>query len=171
MRLLTLVGTLLLLTATACGRGDGARDSALADVADNMRCLIPPPLLGLRLGDSMDALRTATRRPIDSVRSIDEGAGTRDAAITYRFPRADVRFVRGRVDRIVTTEAGGWPRGLGVGSTRAEVDRYTGEHRLLRMTSGDTIEIVVCPENRVLLHFAPSSNALRVRRVELATRQ
>jgi hypothetical protein len=120
---------------------------------------VPPPVLGLRLGDSTDALRTATGRPIASVRASGE--------IIYRFPRADVRFVRGRVNRIVATEVRGWPRGLGVGSTLAEVDRYAGEHRLLRMTSGDTIDIAVCPDDRVLLHLAPFAGARRVRRVEL----
>jgi hypothetical protein len=112
-------------------------------------------------------MRAALGRPVDSVRSADQDGGRRGVVTTYRFPRADVHFVGGRVDRIVVTEGGGWPRGLAVGSTRAEVDRYTGEHRLLRMTSGDTVEIQVCPNDWALLHFTPSANGRRVSRVEL----
>jgi hypothetical protein len=168
MRLLTLVGTLLLLTTAACGRGDGDNtDSGRAGIAENTRCLVPPPLLGLRLGDSTDALRTATRQPIGTARSSGQYDGRREAEIIYRFPRADVRFVRGRVNRIIATEAGGWPRGLRVGSTRSEVDQYAAEHRLLRMTSGNAIEIAVCPDNRMLLHLAPAAGDRRVSRVEL----
>jgi hypothetical protein len=166
---IALVVATILPLAAACGRaGDGAREQtdsgrAAADYA----CLVPPPLFGLRLGDSIASMRATIGRPIDSVRSVDEADGGRVATITYRFPRADVRLVRGRVDRIVATDRGGWPRGLAVGSTRSEVDRYTGEHRLLRMTSGDTLEIAVCPDAWVLLHFAPSASGQRVRRVEL----
>ena len=168
MRPLALVVTTLLVGAVGCA-ADGTREQtdsgrAAADYA----CLVPPPLFGVRLGDSIASMRGATiGRPIDSVRSVDEDDGGRVATITYRFPRADVRLVRGRVDRIVVTGRGGWPKGLAVGSTRSEVDRYTGEHRLLRMTSGDTLEIAVCPDDWALLHFAPSASGPLVRRVEL----
>ena len=164
MRALALAATVALLTA-GCDRGDGAREQTDAGRTVDMRCLVPPPLAGLRLGDPVGSMRIALGRPVDSVRLSNGRMGS--AAITYRFPRADVRLVGGRVDRIVVTERGGWPRGLGVGSTRAEVDRYTGEHRLLRMTTGDTIEIAVCPDDRAFLHLAPAVGGQRVNRVEL----
>jgi hypothetical protein len=168
MQALTPVAVALLLAAACDRTGDtdrGASDSE--HLADEMTCLTPPPLVGLRLGDSMASMHAAGQ-PVDSVRSVEGHGGTRAAAITYRFPQAEVRFVRGYVDRIAVTERGGWPVGLAVGSTRSEVDRYTGRHRLLRMTSGDTIEIEVCPGNRALLIFAPAGgDDRRVSRVEL----
>jgi hypothetical protein len=162
---LTIVAAVLLFGVACTDSAREQSDSGRGTVADNMRCLVPPPLAGLRLGDPVGSMRMALGRPVDSVRLANGRAGV--LAITYRFPRADVRLVGGRVDRIVVTERGGWPRGLGVGSTRAEVEQYTGAHRLLRMTSGDTIEIAVCPDDRAFLHLAPAVGGQRVNRVEL----
>jgi hypothetical protein len=157
------------LLAAGCARAndDETRRLDSGSVADNATCLVAPPLVGLRLGDPTAAMRAALGPPIASVRTTDGDDGPAAATMTYRFPRADVRVVRGRVNRIVVTERGGWPRGLAVGSTRAEVDRYTGERRLLRMTTGDTIEVAVCPDDRALLYFRPSVDGRRVSRVEL----
>lgn len=139
-------------------------------MAADYTCLAAPPLLGVRLGDSVPTLRAALGEPLASLRSHEERGGERVEVSTYRYARADVHVVRGRVDRIVSTAAGGWPRGLAVGSARHEVDQYTGANRLLRMTSGDTIEISVCPQHRALLHLAPFAGQRRVRRVELISR-
>jgi hypothetical protein len=130
-------------------------------------CFPAPPLFGVRLGDSVTALRAALGEPLAAVRGVEQRGGVPVNAVTYRYTRADVQLVDGRVSRIVATTSGGWPRGIAVGSARHEVDQYTGHHRLLRMTSGDTIEISVCPEHRALLHLAPFAGQRRVRRVEL----
>ena len=137
-----------------------------------MTCLAAPPLLGLRLGDSVASLRSMRAPPVDSVLLADENDPRRIVEITYRFPTADVRVADGRVDRIVVTSPAGWPRGLAVGSTQSEVDQYTGRHRLLRIASGNAVEIEVCPGagNRALLHFTPSAKGRRVSRVELLAR-
>ena len=152
----------------------GTSDSSRTDsggVVSAYTCLTPPPLLGVRLGDSVSALRGALGSPLATVRSVERGERGPVDAVTYRYTRADVHVVGGRVSRIVATTSGGWPRGLAVGSARQEVDQYTGQHRLLRMTSGDTIEISVCPEHRALLHLAPFAGQRRVRRVELISRR
>jgi hypothetical protein len=164
---------LLCLAVLACGpagRSAAGDDSARA-AANDPRCLVAPPLAGLRLGDTVTAVRAAVGQPLDSVRLVAEGDTGPVDLVTYRFPRADVDFVAGRVDRIVVTGTGGWPRGLAVGSTRAEVDQYAQQHRLVRTASADTIQISVCPGHWALLHMVPSAGGRRVGRVELtATR-
>jgi len=160
---------LLCLALAGCGRDDraGSPTDSSGGTTANYTCLAPPPLLGVRLGDSAAVLRAALGEPLAALRSVEQRAGVGVNAVTYRYARADVYVVGGRVSRIVATTSGGWPRGLAVGSARQEVERYTGQHRLLRTTSGDTIEISVCPEHRALLHLAPFAGQRRVRRVEL----
>ncbi len=163
---------LLCVAAISCGGGDrSASRTDSGGVAAAYTCLAAPPLLGVRLGDSVTTLRGALGWPLATLRSQEVRGGERVEVSTYRYPRADVHIVRGRVERIVSTAAGGWPRGLAVGSARHEVDQFTGANRLLRMTSGDTIEISVCPEHRALLHLAPFAGQRRVRRVELISRR
>lgn len=148
----------------ACG-GDGATTDSARGVADATRCLDAPPLLGLRLGDSIAAIRSRLGAPVAAVRSATRELG--GPVLTYRFPRADVQVVGGRVQRIVATERGGWPRGLGVGSTGVEVDRYAAQHRISRTATRGAMQIRVCPDDLALLHFTPSANGRRVSRVEL----
>jgi hypothetical protein len=154
-----------LLSCTGGDRSGSRVDSG--GVASAHTCLAAPPLFGVRLGDSVTALRAKLGAPLAAVRSVEQRSGVPVNAVIYRYTRADVHVVGGRVSRIVATTSGGWPRGLAVGSARQEVEQYTGQHRLLRATSGDTIEISVCPENRALLHLAPFAGQRRVRRVEL----
>jgi hypothetical protein len=154
-----------LLSCTGADHSASRTDSG--GVASAHTCLAAPPLFGVRLGDSEPTLRAALGAPLAAIRSVEQRSGGPVNAVTYRYPRADVHVVGGRVSRIVATTSGGWPRGLAVGSARQEVEQYTGEHRLLRVTSGDTIEISVCPEHRALLHLAPFAGTRRVRRVEL----
>jgi hypothetical protein len=163
-----LLVSVTVVSCTGADHSDSGVDSGR--VAGEYTCLVPPPLQGVRLGDSVASFRAALGEPLASLRSVEHRGGQRVEVVTYRYPRADVHVVRGRVDRIVSTAAGGWPRGLAVGSARQEVDQYTGQHRLLRVTSGDTIEISVCPEHRALLHLAPFAGQRRVRRVELISR-
>jgi hypothetical protein len=158
-----------LLSCTGADHAASRVDSG--GVATAYTCLAAPPLFGVRLGDSVTALRAALGQPLATLRAVEQRAGVPVNAVTYRYTRADVHVVDGRVSRIVATTSGGWPRGLAVGSARQEVDQYTGQHRLLRMTSGDTIEISVCPEDRALLHLAPFAGQRRVRRVELISRR
>ena len=154
-----------LLSCTGADRPASRTDSG--GIASSHTCLAAPPLFGVRLGDSVTALRRALGEPLAALRSVERRESGPLQAVTYRYARADVHVVGGRVRRIVATTSGGWPRGLAVGSARDEVDQYTGQHRLLRIMSGDTIEISVCPEHRALLHLAPFGGARRVRRVEL----
>jgi len=159
-----LLGAALL---SCTGGDDSASRTDSGGVGSTYTCLAAPPLFGVRLGDSVTTLRERLGEPLAALRSVEQRGGVRVNTVTYRYTRADVHVVDGRVTRIVATTSGGWPRGIAVGSARQEVDQYTGQHRLLRMTSGDTIEISVCPEHRALLHLAPFAGARRVRRVEL----
>src|SRR5918999_6579656 len=89
------------LVLTGCGDGRSSTDSARG-VAEESRCLDAPPLLGLRLGDSVAAIRQRLGAPVAAVRSANGDAGV--PVVTYRFPRADVQLVAGRVHRIFATE-------------------------------------------------------------------
>jgi hypothetical protein len=154
----------LMLLVAAC-RGDERPVADSARTAADGRCLAPPPLLGLRLGDSVGAVGRVLGQPVAMLQGPVGKNGAR--IVTYRFPRADVYFLRGRVERIVATERGGWPRGLAVGSSLDEVERFAKGNGLRRAAAGNAIEIQVCPDDWARLHLVPSSSGRRVGRVEL----
>ena len=164
------IAVLLCAAALSCD-GDRAASRTDSGRVESYTCLAAPPLVGVRLGDSVTTMRAALGEPLATLRSREVRGGESVDVSTYRYWRSDVHVAAGRVERIVSTAAGGWPRGLAVGSARHEVEQYAGQHRLLRSASGDTIEISVCPEHRALLHLAPFAGQRRVRRVELISRR
>src|SRR3712207_5363905 len=83
----------VLLSCTAGDRSASRTDSG--GVASAYTCLTPPPLLGVRLGDSVAVLRGTLGEALATVRSVEHrGSGPVDA-VTYRYTRADVHVVGG----------------------------------------------------------------------------